>query len=106
MDIGSYNRFVTIVTPTDDEDAYGQPTPAWVKFADSWANIRNLSGMEAVRAAAETAITKASIRLRTYRSDITSSMRVVYGATVYEIKAVLPDEERRQHTDLVCELVR
>lgn len=33
-------------------------------------------------------------------------MRVLHGETVYQIKAVLPDEARRDHVDLVCEVVK
>ena len=45
---------------------------------------------------------KVSIRIR-YRTDLHAGMRVVHGATVYNIKAALPDFERQVHTDLVCE---
>ena len=45
---------------------------------------------------------RASIRIRR-RDDITAAMRVVHGAKVYDIKAVLPDEHGRGFLDLVCE---
>jgi head-tail adaptor len=32
-------------------------------------------------------------------------MRVELGSTVFQINAVLPDEQRKQHADLVCEVV-
>jgi head-tail adaptor len=33
-------------------------------------------------------------------------MRVLHGSTAFDIKAVLPDETRKTHVDLVCEVVK
>lgn len=39
------------------------------------------------------------------RTDITPAMRVSHGGVIYQIKAVLPDTQRLEFTDLVCEAV-
>lgn len=105
MRAGSLKSRVTIKQLTGGQDEIGQPIQTWTDVARVWANIRHLSGSETIKAGAETSITKASIRIR-YRTDINSGMRVYHGSTVYEIKAVLPDEESRDRLDLVCEVAQ
>lgn len=84
-------------------DALGQPLPdAWEPVAQIWANVRNLSGTEAIKAGAVTSAVTASIRIR-YRTDLDAGMRVLVGAAMYEIKALMADLQRREFVDLVCE---
>ena len=104
MEVGKLNKLVTILQLMPGEDAAGQPNGAWVQFSKPWASILHQSGAEAIRADAPASAVKASIRVR-YRLDITPEMRVQYRTAVYEIKAVLPDEVRKDRTDLVCELL-
>lgn len=104
MDIGKLNCLVAIQSPSDAQDAAGQPTDAWSTLASVWANIRHLSGVESIKAGADASVVKASIRIRR-RTDVTAAMRVVHGSVVYQVKAVLPDEESREHVDLLCEVV-
>lgn len=104
MDLGKLKHRVTILQLAAGADAIGQPTQNWITLAMVWANVRNLSGVESIKAGAQTAVAQASVRLR-YRTDVTTAMRVVHGATVYEITAVLPDEERRDHVDLACKAI-
>ena len=85
-------------------DSIGQPIPnAWEKHCDAWASIRFMNGIESIKAGAQASTAKASIRIR-YRDDLTTAMRVLHGAKVFEIVAVLPDEQKREHVDLVCEI--
>lgn len=99
------NRKVTIQRHSGALDELDQPIPDdWVTHAVVYAHVRHLSGLETIKAGAEAAIGKASIRIL-YRTDVTAAMRVVLGSTVYQITAVLPDEERRAHVDLTCEVL-
>ena len=46
---------------------------------------------------------RASVRIR-FRRDIDHTMRLkLPNGAVYDIKAVLPDEEKHRFVDLVCE---
>ncbi|EJE49579.1 phage head-tail adaptor, putative, SPP1 family [Acidovorax sp. CF316] len=102
---GSLNRRITIQRRNGGKDAWGTPLPdGWVDVCTPWSNIRTGSGAEAIRADALQSAVRTSIRIR-FRADITAGMRVVHGAAIYDIKAVLPDEVGRQHVDLACELV-
>ena len=62
------------------------------------------NGAQTIKGDADISIVQASIRIRR-RTDITAGMRVLDGTAVYDIKAVLPDEESRDRVDLVCERV-
>jgi SPP1 family predicted phage head-tail adaptor len=66
-----------------------------------WASIATLSGLESVRSGIELSLIRSSMRIR-YRLGITSDMRVLYGADLYEIEAVLMDEQSKEHMDLIC----
>lgn len=104
MQAGTLNRRVTIKQLVAGQDAIGQPTQAWATLATVWASIAHPSGLEAIKAEREVSVVRASIRIRR-RTDVTAAMRVHHGATVYEIKAVQPDEERRESLFLACEVV-
>lgn len=105
MDPRARNRRVRIMQYGEEQDNFGQPVPIESELAAVYANIRHLSGVETIKAGAEAAIGNVSIRIG-YRRDITTAMRVVCGDTQYQIKSVLPDEERRQHVDLLCTVVQ
>ncbi len=104
MRIGKRNRLATVKAPPTAQDELGQPTGAWTTVCTPWVNVRFLNGAETIKAGAETSTAKVSIRGR-YRTDLTSAMRVEIGSTVYQIKAVLPDEEGKEYVDLVCEVI-
>lgn len=105
MAAGQLNSRVSIQTRAAGQDALGQPSETWTTLATVWANIRHPSGSEAIRADAQASIVRASIRVR-LRTDVTARMRVVHGAAIYDIKAVLPDVVRGEFMDLVCEVVQ
>lgn len=104
MQAGKLNRKVKIQAQVDTVDTIGQPINDWVDVATVWADIRYLSGLEAIKADADTSVAKVSIRVR-YRADIVPAMRIVGGNTVYQIQAVLPDQSKR-YVDLACEVLQ
>lgn len=102
MRAGMLRTSVDIRARTATVDAIGQPLETWTSIAVVHADVRMQSGMEAIKAGAETSMAKANIRIRR-RTDVDAGMRVYVGAEVYEVVAVLGD--RRTFTDLSCELV-
>ena len=110
MKAGPLNSRITIQHLVAGQEPDGQPVDVWTNLIPDgdggvWANIRNLRGSEAIRADKDTSTVQTSIRIRR-RTDVTAAMRVVFGPTTYEIKAVLPDEVERDKMDLVCEVVQ
>jgi len=103
---GDLNRRVTIEAKTGGTDAWGQPLPdAWAPVCTVWASIKNLSGLGAIKADAAVSVVRTSIRVR-WRQGLKAGLRVVHGATVYRIEAVLPDVQGREWVDLVCEVTQ
>lgn len=99
------NSRVVIRQRADGADELGQPLTTWTTVATLWADIRHLSGAAAIKADVNTSTVKASIGV-TKRDDIKAGMQALHGSTVYEIKAVLPDEQNRRDMYLVCEVDR
>lgn len=99
---GSRNRRVSIQRRVSGQDEIGQPVETWEEVARPWASIRHASGVETIKSGADASVVRASIRIL-YRHGIDAGMRVVFGAAIYDIKAVLPDEQDRNGIDLVCE---
>lgn len=105
MDAGKLNRRIVIQSQTATQDAIGQPLPdTWTTFATVWAHIKFNSGYESIKGEAVASIARASMRIR-YREDITNKMRVTHNSITYEIKAVMPDEAKREFVDLACEVI-
>jgi len=103
--IGQYRHRVLIQRPEGGQDAAGGPLTGFVDVQTVWASIRNPTGAAAIKAGAEVATARTSIRVR-WRTDVLTGWRLVHGATVYGVVIALPDEEGRAHVDLVCEVVR
>ena len=90
---------VTIQQKVDTTDSFGQPVSAWADFATVWANVLFQNGKEAINSEIETASKNASMRIR-WRTDIKTDMRIIFRSEIYNIKAVLPGQDRR-HVDSV-----
>ena len=102
MEIGRLNRRIVIERPTLTQDDTGSYTTVWNQIAKPWADIRYVSGLEAVRSDAPVSVSKASMRIRR-RAGVDATCRVLYDGKVFDVKAVLPDEQGREFIDLVCE---
>lgn len=77
----------------------------WEDLPSRWAHVKFQTGSEAIRANADIAIVKASIRIRAAK-DIDASMRVKFKQWVFEIKAPpLPDDRDSRFMFLLCEAV-
>ena len=105
MQAGRLTTRLTLQTPGTTQDAVGQPAATWSDLALVWGDVRMVSGLETIKAGADTSVVKASIRVRTGLPFNAGQRLVADDGTVYHINAVLPDRARRQHVDLVCEVV-
>jgi SPP1 family predicted phage head-tail adaptor len=84
------------------KDKIGQPIGAPVDIATVWADVLFQSGAEVMRAGADTAIVKCSIRIRA-RPDVDTGVSVLFKAKVYDVKSALPDSRDSAFMFLVCE---
>ena len=108
MDAGMLNERITIESRAAGVDAAGQPNGAWSSFAIVWANVKGQTGMAVIRQSepldgVARALDSYSFRVR-YRTDITTAMRINYRSRYFDIKHVKLDYDRKDYTDLVCEV--
>lgn len=81
----------------------GAVVDAWTDFdTDVPAEIMPMSGREFLAAQSIQAGVNTKIILR-YQDGVEPRMRVVHNATIYNIKAVLPDPTLKRHLTLMCE---
>lgn len=103
MLIGTLKNRVSLQRLVEVRDtATGALSKTWPEVAQVWADIRYQNGAETLRSDTAISAARASIRIRR-RDDVTAKWRVVYRTTVFNILAVLPDEQSRDHLDLACE---
>lgn len=73
----------------------GEQETAWEEVATVWAAIEPVSGRELLLADQVQSKVSTRIKMRA-RSGVLASMRAVHGSTVYNIEAVIPDNESGQ----------
>ncbi|CZX63947.1 MULTISPECIES: phage head closure protein [Enterobacter] len=106
MQAGRLRDRVVIQNITTSRDPSGQPVETWHDGAETWAEVKGISGRELVAAGAETAV--ATIRVWTrFRSDITAASRLrvmtgpFKGAILNIIGPPIPDSRGIQ-LEILC----
>lgn len=102
MRAGSLKHWITIQDRQDTQNEIGEMVSSWVDVATLKGNVRYLNGVETIKSNAPASIVKASIRIRR-GTNVTASMRVMHGATILNVQAVLPGGDHGEYVDLVCE---
>lgn len=94
MRAGKLDKRILIQSPPTGQDDNGEPLTTRTDFVTDtpdhkvWASITDVSGREFLAAEAGQNQVQTKIGIR-YRAGVLPSMRVVYGATTYNIEAVL-----------------
>lgn len=103
---GKLDTRLSLRQPSTAQDAIGQPLTTWTEVSKLWANVLYKTGIEAVKADADTSVVKASIRIW-FNSAVTPAMRLVneLDGTVFQILSLLPNR-RGGYIDLPCEVVK
>ena len=94
MQIGKLRRRATVQEKTYTRNSFGEEVITWATWASVWAEVRGLSGREWVEARQVAADVTTSIRVR-YREGFAPTMRVVVGASTYEVAAPAMDVDGR-----------
>lgn len=92
------NKRIVIQRQSTAQDAAGQPIDTWTNvIADGdgkcWAEVKDISGREFVSGGAEQSSVTTRITIR-YRPGISPALRVLHGADVYNVVAVLGQDGR------------
>jgi SPP1 family predicted phage head-tail adaptor len=90
---GKLRDRIMVQARTQAPDAIGQMIDTWADFAPLWAWVKFQNGTEFNRADVPQASTNASIRIR-YNASITTEMRILFGTKIFNIKAILPSEDK------------
>jgi SPP1 family predicted phage head-tail adaptor len=111
---GTLNRRGTIQKRQAGEDEAGQPRDGWENVVKVWANAKGQTGMGSITGLQDdvaASIDRYSIRIR-YRTGLDAGMRWCFNDAAddpiedqpFEIRQIKMDFERKEWTDLVCEL--
>lgn len=87
------NHRITLLRRMAGTDVVGQPVDDWADVATIWSDVRFQSGAEVLRAGAEVAVKRASIRIRS-RADVGPAWRARYAGEEYDVKSVLLADDR------------
>ena len=105
MRIGALKHQLALQRRKTGQDAAGQPVEQWVEVARPWADIRYLSGTEAIKAQASADVARVSIQIRR-RPGVAAGMRLVgRDGVIYQVLDVLPDLRTMDRINLPCEVV-
>ena len=103
-----FNDRLVFLKSAEGRDAAGQrnPNQEWVPIGpDTWGDVRHLRGLETLRADAQVAVLRASIRTW-FRADVDETMRVMHNGRTYSITSPPLRNADRRFMDLVCEGVK
>ena len=75
MQAGRLRDRVVVQNITTSRDPSGQPVETWHDGAETWAEVKGISGRELVAAGAETAEATVRVWMR-YRHDVSAASRI------------------------------
>lgn len=99
MNSKDLDQRVMIQAPATGDNDFGEPLTGWIDVVPVWAAIADLSGRQYIAAQAAQNAVQTTITIR-HRTGITAAMRVLHGADIYDIEAVL--DRDRVWLDLMC----
>lgn len=105
MNPGKLNKRITFQRKSSGKDSDGFELPeAYKDVVSVWAGAKTISGREYYQAAAVQNEKKVRWIIR-YREGLTEDMRVKFKTRIFEIKAILDDDELKKTLTIVCEEV-
>lgn len=101
---GALDQRITIQQPVAGQDAAGQPSTGWESIASNptlWASAEPLRGREFLAANQMQATVDTRFRIR-HRTDVDSTMRVLWRSVPYQIVSVIEPRGARESLELMC----
>ena len=87
IDIGKYDKRVTIQTPTETRSFSGEAVMTWGDVATVWAQVDGLSSRDILQAQQANVVATYRVRIR-HRSDVSHLNRLVYRGRQMELASV------------------
>jgi len=101
MRAGSLDKKVIIEKQSEGSDDFGEVTNTWESYASTYVSILPLRGREYFSSKGVKSEVSHKIELR-YMDGIDSSMRIVYGARVFEIESVINIREKNKTLEIMA----
>jgi len=101
MRIGPLRHRITIQRLSKNQNGMGEEEPGWTNVTTRWASIEPISGREYFSAQQVNAEVTHRVRIR-YLAGMESTMRLLYGARVFQIKVIMNAEERKKALEILC----
>lgn len=102
MRIGLLRKQVTVQAETQTADGGGGYTLGWTNLMTVWAEIKPLNGSKVFVAHHLEGHVTHHVTMR-YQSGITTDMRLIYGARLFNIRAVMNTDETNRWLELLVE---
>lgn len=95
---------ITIQTPTETRDAYGDPVKTWATYAVRAAEILPVSGREYFTAQQvySEQVTRFKLRHDNTTKAITTKMRIFYDSRYFNIISVINEQTMNRDITIVC----
>lgn len=109
MRAGKLNSWLSLYGAEPERDDWGHPGGARPFLGNLWGDVRNPTGKAVLRAGGVQQAVGCSVRVRLADAmlyEVAPGMVIDTQVSRYEVEAVLPDEQDRDHMDLVCKQVR
>jgi SPP1 family predicted phage head-tail adaptor len=101
MRAGPLRHRIEIQTRATTLNAAGEPTGTWSTYAEAWAAIWPIRGLEYFSARQEQDAVTHKVRIR-YLSGVTPEMRVKFGTRYFDIASVINTDERNIYIDMMA----
>lgn len=101
MKPGPMRQRVTLQSPAQSSDGYGDPVTTWTTVGTYWARVVFTGGTEAVNAQQDRALETHRITMR-YVSPIDPSMRLLYVNRILNILTVNNVDERNREYEITA----
>ena len=101
---GPLRNRVILQTLQPSRDSFGDTIKGYANWATVWAAVEPLTGNERFQSVEAQDLASVNYRIRIrHREGVNHQMRVFWKGRTFDIKAVIPLEERQREMHLLCE---
>lgn len=106
MDIGRFNKRITLQMRSSTLDSYGQEINSWSDVATVWANIKHVSGREKLKAGQVDSVLTHTVAVR-YNPNFTpprtvDAWRISYDGRYFNITSAMNINESGKYIIFDC----
>lgn len=95
MRSGQLRHFITIKTPQESKNSYGEKTFSYIDFLHCWSDAKPIKTTERFVSSRLNTEVNYQFRIR-YVDGVEHNMRVIFGTRVFDIDSILNVNERNR----------